>query len=98
MLHWCQLNVKVILEPAFRLSRSPAPTGNAVLETPPLLLAAEPQLKCISSPEAGNEVLKGFGLKLIPMNMLCLYDYLYLIMQFVVVKKRSRTLTKNPPK
>ncbi|MEH2036427.1 hypothetical protein [Nostoc sp.] len=38
------------------MSRSQCPTGNAVLEAPPPLLAAEPQLKCISSPEAGNEI------------------------------------------
>ncbi|MDZ7968973.1 MAG: hypothetical protein RM368_29150 [Nostoc sp. DedSLP03] len=31
------------------MSRSQSQTGNAVLEAPPPLLAAEPQLKCISS-------------------------------------------------
>ncbi|MHC5857609.1 hypothetical protein [Nostoc sp.] len=40
--HWCQLNVKASLELAFRLPRSQSPTGNAVLEALPLLLAAEP--------------------------------------------------------
>ncbi|MEH2236819.1 hypothetical protein [Nostoc sp.] len=34
--------MKTCLEPAFRLSRSQSPTGNAVLEAPPPLLAAEP--------------------------------------------------------
>ncbi|MEH2237278.1 hypothetical protein [Nostoc sp.] len=34
--------MKACLEPAFRLSRSQSPTGNAVLEAPPPLLAAEP--------------------------------------------------------
>ncbi|MEH1850194.1 MAG: hypothetical protein V7L11_00570 [Nostoc sp.] len=47
--HWCQLNVKASLKLAFRLPRSQSPTGNAVLEAPPLLLAAEPLLSCISS-------------------------------------------------
>ncbi|MEH1919759.1 hypothetical protein [Nostoc sp.] len=41
-MHWCQLNVKASLEVAFRLPRSQSETGNAVLEAPPLLLAAEP--------------------------------------------------------
>ncbi|MDZ7963935.1 MAG: hypothetical protein RM368_03015 [Nostoc sp. DedSLP03] len=40
-----------------RLSPSPAQTRNAVLEAPPPELAAAAQLKCISSPEAGNESL-----------------------------------------
>ncbi|WP_334830658.1 hypothetical protein [Nostoc sp.] len=34
--------MKTCLKPAFRLSRSQSPTGNAVLEAPPPLLAAEP--------------------------------------------------------
>ncbi|MEH2409167.1 hypothetical protein [Nostoc sp.] len=41
--------MKICLEPAFRLSRQESPTGNAVLEAPPPLLAAEPQLSSISS-------------------------------------------------
>ncbi|WP_218651755.1 hypothetical protein [Nostoc sp. C052] len=34
--------MKASLELAFRLPHSQSPTGNAVLEAPPLLLAAEP--------------------------------------------------------
>ncbi|WP_334951092.1 hypothetical protein [Nostoc sp.] len=40
-----------------------------VVEAPPRLLAAEPLLSCIYfQPEAGNEVLKEFQLKLTPMG------------------------------
>ncbi|MEA5624569.1 hypothetical protein [Nostoc sp. UHCC 0251] len=43
--HWCKLNLKACLEKAFTyclVSRSQSPTGNAILEAPPPLLAAEP--------------------------------------------------------
>ncbi|QLE40050.1 hypothetical protein FD723_05990 [Nostoc sp. C052] len=48
------------------VSRSQSPTGNAVLEAPTPLLAAEP-LEQHFPTLAGNEVLKEFQLKLTPM-------------------------------
>ncbi|MEH2412670.1 hypothetical protein [Nostoc sp.] len=64
--------MKTCLKPAFRLSRSQSPTGNAVLEAPPPLLAAEPPRAAF--PASGwkqgfNEVLKGFALKLTRMSI-----------------------------
>ncbi|MEH2235033.1 hypothetical protein [Nostoc sp.] len=57
-----KLNVKTFLEPAFRLSRSQSPTGNALLEAPPRLLATEPQLSCISSQRLETRFEKTFSL------------------------------------
>ncbi|MEH2100159.1 MAG: hypothetical protein V7K76_10335 [Nostoc sp.] len=61
--------MKASLELAFRLPRSQSPTGNACLWGCRLsLLAAEPLFELHFQPEAGNEVLKEFQLKLTPMG------------------------------
>ncbi|MFS0513646.1 hypothetical protein ACEYW6_02830 [Nostoc sp. UIC 10607] len=53
----CQLNVKASLKAAFRYCLVPSRRlGMPSLGLPPPLLAAEPLLSCISSPEAGNEI------------------------------------------
>ncbi|MEH2316239.1 hypothetical protein [Nostoc sp.] len=44
--------MKTCLEPAFRLSRQESPTGNAVQEAPPPLLAAEQHFQ----PEPENKI------------------------------------------
>ncbi|WP_292762541.1 hypothetical protein [Nostoc sp. NOS(2021)] len=65
--HWCQLNVKTSLEPAFRDCLVPSlRLGMPVVEAPPLELR-QSHNEVHFQPLAGNEVLKGFGLNLTPM-------------------------------
>ncbi|MEH2318905.1 hypothetical protein [Nostoc sp.] len=49
------------------MSRQESPTGNAVLEAPPLEKRQSRQEQHFQ-PLTGNEVLKGFALKLTPMS------------------------------
>ncbi|MBN3869762.1 MAG: hypothetical protein HWQ23_05485 [Nostoc sp. JL33] len=67
--HWCQLKVKTSLEPAFsRLPRTSFPVSD--WECPSLRLRLRNlwhHQELHFQPEAGNEILKGFWLKLTPM-------------------------------
>ncbi|WDD34800.1 hypothetical protein PQG02_10995 [Nostoc sp. UHCC 0926] len=67
-VHWCQLNVKTSLGKSFRdcLVKSLClgmPNERLCLKT-----SGKAAIEEYFQPETGNEVLKGFGLKLTPMN------------------------------
>ncbi|MEH2364904.1 hypothetical protein [Nostoc sp.] len=72
MAHWCQLNVKVSLEAAFRdclVYLVPSLRLGMHSERLRLKTCGRAAIEEHFQPEAGNEVLKGFELKLTPMSM-----------------------------
>ncbi|WP_335216018.1 hypothetical protein [Nostoc sp.] len=74
MNHACELKVKVSLEAAFRdYLEKKSPTLNAFREGCRLKTCGRAAIEEHFQQEAGNEVLKGFHVKLTPMFMNCPY-------------------------